>query len=218
METTMSSVQDDGVIALYTSGVDAVRVVTSRFDQAAWSELACGEWTATETARHLVAVVEWYDEWLDRAVAGDASVPFREDEFDRRNRVGIERHGELDGPAAVDLFAARAEAYSERAVNQWDRPYGFPGGTVTVGLHCAIAATEWHLHAWDLSAVRGARHEPTDPERLMVAAATAIAHTKSGIHGRMIRLAAPIVAKRQPWKRLLDESGRDASRTRSPAQ
>lgn len=35
----------------------------------------------------------------------------------------------------------------ERALNHWDLPFACPYGLVTVGLHCAVAATEWHLHA-----------------------------------------------------------------------
>ena len=211
-----STADVQGVSELYVAGVDAVRDVTSRFDQAAWSERACGEWTAADTARHLVAVVEWYDDWLDRAIAGDASVPFGEDEFERRNRLGIDRHLDLDGPATIGRFSTSAEAYLSRVVAEWDRPFGYPGGTVTAGIHCAIAATEWHLHAWDLSSVRGVRHAPEYPGRLMVGAAEAVAHAQGGIRGRMIQMAAPMAAKRRPWQRLLEESGRDDSQERGP--
>lgn len=201
----------DAVTALYVNGVLAVVNVTERFDQVAWSETACGDWHAADTARHLVAVVDWYDEWLDRAISGDSSIPFEEDEFESRNRVGIERYSDLDGPAAVTKFKTRAGEYLARVGSEWNRPFGYPGGIITAGLHCGIAATEWHLHAWDLSTVRGPTHEPSHANELMVAAANAIAAGKGGFQGRLIRKAAPMASKRQPWKRLLSESGRNTT-------
>lgn len=116
-------------------------------DGAAWSEAACGEWDAADTLRHLVAVVDWYHQWLDRAVKDDSSIPFVEDEFSVRNSAGIERYRDLDGPTALLEFERRATEYLELAIPEWERPFGYPGGVVTVGLHCGIAATEWHLHA-----------------------------------------------------------------------
>ena len=205
METT----DIDSVSALYTAGVQAVATTANRMDGAAWSEPACGEWDATDTLRHLVAVVDWYHQWLDRAANGDSSIPFTEDEFAVRNSAGIERYRDLDGPTALLQFERRANDYLELAIPEWERPFGYPGGVVTVGLHCGIAATEWHLHAWDLSTVRGPLHEPKRANELMVAAANAIAASKGGLHGKVIGLAVPFAAKRAPWKRLLTESGRN---------
>lgn len=205
----MDTTDIDSVLALYSAGVRAVATTAQRIDGAAWSETACGEWDAADTLRHLVAVVDWYHEWLDRAVKDDSSIPFMEDEFAVRNSAGIERYRDLDGPTALLEFERRATEYLELAIPEWERPLGYPGGVVTVGLHCGIAATEWHLHAWDLSTVRGPLHEPKRANELMVAAANAIAASKGGLHGKVIGLAAPFAAKQAPWKRLLTESGRN---------
>lgn len=196
------------VVGLYESGVAAVERITADFDHAAWASPACGEWSATTTAQHLVGVIDWYEAWLDRALTGVAAPPFAESEFTVRNQAGIEAHSDLGGPEAVQVFAERARAYVGRATAHWNAPYGFPAGIVTVGLHCGIAATEWHLHAWDLSAVSGRRHEPEQARLLMRSAGEAMAMAKGGVGGRLLGVVVPLASTRKPWRTLLKQSGR----------
>ncbi len=98
----------------------------------------------------------------------------------------------------------------DRVIENWGVAYGFPLGTVTAGLHLGIAATEWHLHAWDLSSLAAVRHDPGDAAGLFVAAGMAMAEAKGGWRGAGLRLLIPVGALIRPWQTLLKESGRKA--------
>ena len=113
-------------------------------------------WTASDLARHVLAVARWYHDWLDRAERGDAAPPFGVSELAARNAAALEELAGLDGAEAVARFVTTAHAYRDRLPAHWDLPYGYPRGTVTAGLHAAMAACEWHLHAWDLAHAVGA--------------------------------------------------------------
>ncbi|MEE9416487.1 MAG: maleylpyruvate isomerase N-terminal domain-containing protein [Acidimicrobiales bacterium] len=195
------------VEGLYRAGVEAIATITSTFGADEWANPACGDWSAADTARHLVAVANWYHDWLDRALAGRSDAPFGEAEFDSRNSAGVAGLQDIDGPEAVVLFSTRANEYLDRALTEWQLPFGYPAGTVTVGLHVGIAATEWHLHAWDLAG-RTNQYSPADPAELLIAAGLAVAKTKGGLGGRLLALGVPLAAKRSPWDTLLKESGR----------
>ena len=152
---------------LFREGVESVERMTSVLGTGDWDLPACGRWTGTETARHLLAVARWYHEWLDRAVAGDASPPFPASEMDKRNSDALATIGDISGPEAISEFADTATAYLGRATNHWNLAYGYPYGTVTVGLHCGVAATEWHLHAWDLSHTLEYRRSTVEPPSIV---------------------------------------------------
>jgi len=203
----MKPPRQDRVVELHLEGVEAIERITAAADGTDWSKPACGEWTAAETARHLVGVIDWYSHWLDRAIAGDSSRPFAEAEIDTRNSAAIGELSDLDGPEAIERFAASASSYGDRAQQHWDLPYGYPFGVVTVGLHLGIAATEWHLHAWDLSS-GDTKHEPTDAAALFTAAGAAVANGTGGLHGRLLGLVIPLAARRTPWATLVKKSGR----------
>lgn len=196
------------VSRLFRDGVESVELVGAGLSQRAWEEPACGDWTATQTARHLVAVARWYHEWLDRAIAGDASPPFAASDMDQRNEDALAAIGDLSGPDAISEFAESATAYSSRAIDHWDLPYGYPYGTVTVGLHCGVAATEWHLHAWDLSYSSERRHRPQDPAALFTAAGMCLAAATGGLRGAVLRQLIPLGSRRGPWSTILKKSGR----------
>lgn len=196
------------VEALYSEGVEAVRVITSSFGAQDWEEPACGTWNRSDTVRHLVGVADWYHQWLDRALDGDSIPPFPESEFGDRNAASLANLQELDGPSAAHRFNDRASRYLERASESWDQPYGFPAGTVTVGLHVGVAATEWNLHAWDLTAGQPERHRPGAPSDLFNAVGAAMAQAQGGLQGRLLRLAVPLAAKLSPWKTILNQAGR----------
>lgn len=196
------------VQTLYLEGVEAVRAIASSFETQDWEAPACGTWSRSDTVRHLIGVADWYHDWLDRALDGDSTPPFPESEFDERNAAALTNLQELDGPSAVSRFNDSASHYLERASQSWDVPYGFPAGTVTVGLHVAVAAAEWHLHAWDLTAGQPERHRPEAPAELFKAVGAAMAQAQGGFRGRLLRFAVPLAAKRSPWRTILDQAGR----------
>ncbi len=204
----MSRLDRVAVEAIYRDGVDSIVALTAHLSDDDWAAPACGDWDRADTARHLVAVADWYHEWLDRALVGDSSPPFSEEEFDHRNAQRVSALSNLSGPTAVVRFAERAEAYLDRAVPEWDTPFGFPFGAVTVGVHLGVAATEWHLHVWDLSAGELERHQPAAPQDVFVAAGIGMARARGGIRGRLLELLVPVAAKRSPWDTLLQRSGR----------
>ena len=193
----------------YVDGVHALRDLTADITDAQWRARACGTWTVEEVARHVLAVATWYDAWLDRGLAGDASQPFPSEELEARNGEELARLADVPGPVAIERFTARARAYGERLRDAWGVPFGFPSGTVTAGLHAAVAATEWHLHAWDVARAVGHDHRPNDPETLLNAVIDCFAVARGGVVGNMMRTFAPAAARfGEPWRSLLRRSGR----------
>jgi hypothetical protein len=77
-----SSLNQSDIEALYNDGSAAIESITSSFGAEDWLAPACGEWNASDTARHLVGVADWYHDWLDRALDGEATPPFLEREPD----------------------------------------------------------------------------------------------------------------------------------------
>ena len=208
-EVLLVTAQDPAEVRrLYREGVGAIGSITAAFDESDWVQPACGEWDAADTARHVLSVVDWYHEWLDRALDGVVTRPFPEAEIDQRTAAALTEYADLSGPEAVARFTSRADAYVGRVEAHWETTYAYPFGVVTAGLHCGIAAAEWHIHAWDLSAVSGARHEPVDADRLFVAAASCVAAGQGGIRGALLGRLAPLAVRRSPWQAMLKRSGR----------
>lgn len=196
------------VEGLYRSGVAAIAAATDGLTASDWNEPACGDWTRADTVRHLLAVSDWYHAWLDRAIDGTSTPPFAPEEFEERNQAGVDARQELAGDLAARQFVERADGYAERAVRRWDLPFGFPLGTVTVGLHLGVAAAEWHLHAWDLTRTTPTPHAPADPQDLFTATGLAFATASGGLRGGLLRRVVPLAARRSPWQTLLARSGR----------
>lgn len=193
---------------LFRSGVDAVVSVTAGFDPADWNQPTCGTWTARQTATHLLGVIGWYDEWLNRSLNGEQDRPFPADEIDQRAEDDVRRSANVSGGEAIEQFRSRANEYVERTTDHWDIVYPYPFGIVTTGLHCGVAATEWHLHAWDLATAQGRDHTPRDPAALFIAAGSCVAAAKGGLGGSLLGRIVPLAARRSPWKTLLKQSGR----------
>ena len=151
-----SRVPPDEVLEMFDDAVGAFVTEAGRVDD--WDRPACGTWTGTELARHVLSVIGWYHDWLDRAEAGDSSPAFAIDDLAARNARdladlarawGSERAG---GDRAVPL---RAERYAERLEDTWDLPFGYPRGTVTAG----------STPAWPASSGRRTRGtSPTRPD------------------------------------------------------
>jgi hypothetical protein len=204
----MSEVPRDVVLHLYDEGVEAFAGLAGALTGTEWDRPACGKWSATVLTRHVAAVAGWYHEWLDRAEGGDAAPPFRAEELATRNELALAPLVVSSGPDALELFLTRARSYRARLPEAWDLPYGYPRGTVTAGLHAAVAATEWHLHAWDLARSGGSGHRPSDPEALYRGVGACLARAQSGLKGRIAAILVPVGARLSPWEALLRRSGR----------
>jgi Mycothiol maleylpyruvate isomerase N-terminal domain len=198
----------DNVLHLYDEGVSAFEAAAAGLPPDGWDLTACGEWTAAELARHVLAAAGWYHEWLDRAERGDAAPAFGVEELGAHNALALAELAHLDGPAAVGQFVARARAYGARLPASWDLPFGFPRGTVTAGLHAAMAGSEWHLHTWDLARSRGGGHRPSDPAALYEATGECLAVVEGGVKGRVAGLLVPLGSRLRPWEAMLRRSGR----------
>ena len=196
------------MLRLYDEGVDAFAAAAGALGPGGWSRVACGDWTASDLARHVLAVTQWYERWLDRAERGDAAPPFGLSELATRNEAELEELPALDGPEAVTRFVATARAYRARLPSGWDLPFGYPRGTVTAGLHAGVAACEWHLHAWDLAHAAGLGYQPCDPAALYRAAGACLAAAEGGVKGRVTAALVPFGARLRPWEALLRRSGR----------
>ena len=193
-----SRVPPDEVLEMFDDAVGAFVTEAGRVDD--WDRPACGTWTGTELARHVLSVIGWYHDWLDRAEAGDSSPAFPVTELDEQTARSLLAIGEVSGPDATQRFAAEAERYAERLEDTWDLPFGYPRGTVTAGLHAGLACFEWHAHAWDLAHAAGRDHRPQWPHRLYIAAADCLA-AATGAEGG---LEPP----EHPWGAMLVRSGR----------
>ncbi|HSZ37578.1 MAG TPA: maleylpyruvate isomerase N-terminal domain-containing protein [Acidimicrobiales bacterium] len=204
----MSEVPRDEVLRLYDEGVDAFARWAGGLTDGDWDRPACGAWSAAVLVRHVAAVAGWYHEWLDRAERGDASPPFRASELAAQNELALRPLAETTTPTALELFLARARSYRDRLPVNWDLQYGYPRGTVTAGLHAAVAATEWHLHAWDLARSGGSGHRPSDPDALYRGAGACLAAAQGGLKGRIAAVLVPVGARLSPWEALLRRSGR----------
>ena len=196
------------VLAQYREGVDAVVATVAGWDDAQWAEPACGEWSGTDLAGHLVTVIGWYHSWLDRGLAGDLDPVFPIAALDTETVAALAALPAGSGPARIDEFRASADAYAARLGEHWDAPFAYPRGLVTAGLHAGVAAVEWHIHAWDLAQAAGGDHEPADAEGLFLAAARCQLAVAGGLRGRAGMQAARLAARRRPWHQLLQRMGR----------
>lgn len=206
----MTALGPQQVIAQFDEGVAAIVDHASRREGRDWHKTIVGDWSAHELARHLVAVTDWYHEWLDAALAGDSTQPFPAKQLDDRNELAILDLRDLEGPEAVNRFAERANGYAERlrsaeASGDWTIAYGFANGVSTVGGHAGIAAAEWHLHAWDMS---GGLWSPTNSSDLYLAVGDGMTATQPRWKQVVTRRVVKRIAQRDPWLDLLKRSGR----------
>ena len=204
----MSGVPPASVLRLYDEGVDAFADAAGRLGPGAWTLPACGVWTTAELARHVLAVAGWYHDWLDQAEHGDARPPFGAADLAVRNAQALAALSGLEGPIALARFVERARTYRDRLPARWDLPFGYPRGTVTAGLHAAVAACEWHLHTWDVARAQGGGHRPSDPAALYAATGECLAVAEGGVKGRVAALLVPLGTRLRPWEAVLRRSGR----------
>ncbi len=196
------------VSSLYGEGVEAVERLASEVTGEAWDRPVCGDWSAATTVRHLLVVTRWYHDWLDRAAGGVSDRPFPGSSIDDENEKALRELADVPPTEAVAEFLVSARGYLDRVVDSWDRPFGYPFGVVTAGLHCGVAAAEWHLHAWDLSQLADQRHEPADPRGLFVAAGSCLSEAQSGFRAVLMRRLVVVGSRWRPWPTMLSRSGR----------
>ena len=192
---------DPDVVASFAAGVRGVGEVVAGWTADDWARPACGTWTGTELAGHLATVIGWYHDWLDRAEAGDAAPAFLAEELDAHTASSLAALPAGTGPDRVADFTARADGYGARLLSSWDLPYGYPRGTVTAGLHAALASWEWHVHAWDLAAAVGRSYRP-DGAAILYARGVECFTRATGIE-----VPDP---SGDPWTALLRRAGRHA--------
>jgi hypothetical protein len=191
---------------MYREGVRAVQAAVAGWSPERWAHPVRGTWTGTDLAGHLLCAVRWHHSWLDRAEAGDASPPFRVDELAIRSRQALVGLRPRTGDDRLQIFAEEAGRYVERLDSSWALPYGCPHGTLPAGAHAALAALEWHLHAWDLT---GGTHRPSDPRLLLAGAARALGAAQRGLVARLWATITPQVPRsRGRWEWTLDWAGR----------
>lgn len=197
----MTAPDRSALLAVYREGVDAfARLAARTADAGAWHHVACGTWTAADVARHELDVVGWYHGWLDRALAGDASPAFDIAVIDEITAAGVDALAAVPPAEAVERFVGEASRYAERLEPNWDLPFGYPRGTVTAGLHAGLAASEWHLHTWDLARALGEDHRPGDPGTVLAGALACM---------RAVGQTVPdLPADADPWPLVLAGSGR----------
>lgn len=200
------------VLGQFDEGVAQIVSLANEREGRAWHKTVVGDWSANELARHVLAVCDWYHEWLDRAEAGQSTPPFPVKQLDNRNELAVLDLGALDGPDAINTFAARAADYRRRleqlaSDDKWGLPYGFAHGTTTVGGHAGVAAAEWHLHAWDFS---GGRWRPSSPETLYLAVGQGMIETQPRWKQAITRRVVARKAAGDPWADLVKRSGRVA--------
>lgn len=199
---------DPAVMELYRSGVAAVVDTTRTWTPADWARPACGTWTGADLAGHLVTVIGWYHDWLDRGLAGITEPAFPAAELTEQTGLALAALAPGDGPSRIDSFVTATGLYADRLHEHWDAPFAYPRGTVTAGLHVGVAAAEWHLHTWDFASSAGGVYVPLNAEELYLATARCLMAARGGVRGRLGLAVARRIARRDPWHDLLRRSGR----------
>jgi hypothetical protein len=199
-----------GVLAVHRDGIEALAGFGATADPALWSTQVCGVWTGAELAGHVLTVSRWYHQWLDRAEAGESDPPFPAKQLATQNQQALNSLPAGSGPDRLVEFRRSALDYVARLEDDWELRYGFPFGTVAAGQHAALAAMEWHAHAWDLAQAAGTDHCPVDADTLMAAVLDAWSSRHGAIRRTARRSAMPLVrrAVRDPWLFLLRNTGR----------
>lgn len=197
----------DASVDRYRKGVSAAARL-GRLACEADLDSVCGAWNAHELARHLFCVAGWYHEWLDRAQSGIAEPPFGYEQLDLMAELGVKELTQIEWESAIEGYEEAATRYIDRATANWDLAYGYPRATVTTGLHFAVAAVEWHVHAWDFAEALGEHYRPQNSYGLLRDAARCVAAPQSRAHSRALGVAVSTVGRLGPWSRLLRQSGR----------
>lgn len=199
---------DEDPLGQYLRGVDAVGEQVAGWSEDDWAQPACGTWTATDLAGHLVTVIHWYHAWLDRGLAGITEPAFPIIALDTETGKALRALPDGTGPDRIAIFTASARRYAERLDAHWDAPFAYPRGAVTAGIHAGVAAVEWHVHAWDFAKSSGRSYTPKDADTLFLAAARCQLAILGGTREKVGLRVARAAARRSPWESVLRRMGR----------
>lgn len=187
-------------LAAVTAGIEAVAAAAR--DGRGDAPSPCAGWDALTVVRHLEGIAGAYLLWtgsslggrIARMRTGEEAANYNATILDRLPRLGLAQH--------LDRFVALASDHVRLARATWTTPMLQTPDDVllTVGQHAAVAAVEWHVHAWDVARSQGRQHEP-DPASLVVCVA-AWEDVLADVTG------SPMEAPTAPWPALLDATGR----------
>ena len=199
-----SATRDLDPAELMTAHAEAVGAVCEAVE--AWlpgdggTATPCPEWTSHELLLHLACTAQRYHRILDDALAGEPQPAVLDDDLANLNRreLAASHLRGLPADRLVEVFADSAATFADRALRAWGAgPFQRDG--VDVGPAVALAAIEWHVHAWDLRRALGCDYYPPHAELLRQGWASTVPHL--GIDQDC-----------DPWIAVLLAAGRDASR------
>jgi uncharacterized protein (TIGR03083 family) len=180
--------------AVYLNAVASLVAVGQQLGPADWeTPSACAGWSCRDLVGHVLCVVRWHHEWLDRASHGDPWSAWPASELADRNQEALDHLELSDGPSRLAAYEESAHHYADQLELSWSRAYSFPGGSMTTGLHALLAAGEWHLHAWDLAWAFDLTPRPAPPE----------------VRDAWLVLGRDVSIDLEPWTAILQASGRE---------
>jgi hypothetical protein len=195
----VTSVDVDRVLDAIRSGVTAAADAAVHAEPTAAT--GCAGWRVHDLTRHLEAIAGAYVLWAGAALGGRIMTLRTGDELAAYNTAMLDRLPDLPTPEHVDRFRALATDHARLVAAGWDLPMArtAAGVPLTVGEHAIVAATEWHVHAWDLASGRDRRHEPGPATLVLCAAWDAVLAPALG---------ADPNARPDTWTSLLTATGR----------
>lgn len=196
----MKAPDRDATLAAVTCGIDAV--VAAAADASPDAPSPCLGWDALTVVRHLEGIAGAYVLWTGSSFGGRIAQLRTGEEAARYNATVLERLPVLAMERHLHRFVALARDHVRLARVTWTAPMlETPDDVlVTVGQHAAVAAVEWHVHAWDLARSQDRDHEP-DPASLAVCVA-AWEEVLADVTD------TPMEADDAPWPALLIATGR----------
>jgi len=202
------------VLAAYDAGVAAICQLAEQFDDVTWgAQTPIPEWRAFEVAGHLRCIADDFHEYLDEApvsryarlMATGAHPDTLARKLARQNAAELAALADAPPAEHIAAFAVSARSYAARLAAVWDLPHHqYRDTVVTVGGMAGAAATEWHLHAWDLARALGLDYRPAD-------AAAVLAGWQVGMPHLPLAGWSPgarSVRHLDPWHAVLAASGR----------
>lgn len=200
--TSGDAVDVDRVLDAVRSGVTAATDAAMHADPTAAT--ACAGWRVHDLTRHLEAIAGAYVLWAGAALGGRIMTLRTGDELAAYNATMLDRLPDLATTDHVARYRALATDHARLVAAGWDLPMARTAGGVllTVGEHAAVAAVEWHVHAWDLASSRDRRHEPGPATLAVLGAAWGATLAPA--------LGAAQDARPDTWTSLLTATGRTA--------
>lgn len=196
----MKAPDRDATLAAVVAGTEAV--VRAARDGRPDAASPCAGWDALTVIRHLEGIAGAYLLWTGSSLGGRIARMRTGEEATSYNAAILARLPVLGLDQHLDRYVALAADHVRLARVTWTTPMLETPDDVllSVGQHAAVAAVEWHVHAWDLARSQGRRHEP-DPASLAVCV-MAWEEVLGDVTG------TPLEASDTPWPALLVATGR----------